>query len=76
MDIDLKTGRHHQIRLQLAHIGAPIAWDDKYGGGSRGGQGSLLLCAYRLVFWHPTGGTQLEYTVLPRQERLREYLLP
>lgn len=49
--IQLDTGRHHQIRVQMAHIGCPLAGDRKYG--ARENTGQLMLCAYRLDFVHP-----------------------
>lgn len=48
-EVELHTGRHHQIRVQLAHAGAPILGDAKYGQGG----GRLYLCAFRLVLRHP-----------------------
>lgn len=50
-DIKLLTGRHHQIRLQLANIGYPLIGDTKYGGETAREQ--LALCSYKLVFDHP-----------------------
>ena len=50
LEIELFTGRHHQIRVQLAHAGMPIVGDRKYGGPPAA---RLMLTAYRLVFMHP-----------------------
>lgn len=62
----LETGRTHQIRVHLAHIGHPIAGDDVYGPKkvitSLGGQ---CLHAYRLGFIHPVTGEYLEFTADP-----------
>ncbi len=55
VEIRLRTGRHHQIRVQLAHAGAPILGDFKYGGAAAG-EGQLALCAYRIEFRHPRTG--------------------
>ncbi len=64
LDIRLDTGRHHQIRVQLAHAGCPIIGDRKYG--SRKDPGTLMLCAYRLQFCHP-GDERLLTFDLPQQ---------
>ena len=48
LEIDLKTGRTHQIRAHLAHIGNPIVDDGKYG--KNHGRSRQALCSYKLVF--------------------------
>ena len=53
LEIHLETGRHHQIRCQLAHEGMPIAGDLKYGYPRSNKDGSISLLAYRLEFLHP-----------------------
>ena len=53
MEIDLKTGRHHQIRSQLAQIGCPIKGDLKYGYPRSNNYGGLALHARRIEFIHP-----------------------
>lgn len=53
LEIDLKTGRHHQIRCQLAAIGCPIRGDLKYGAGRSNPDGSISLHARRVSFVHP-----------------------
>ncbi len=53
LDINLHTGRHHQIRAQLANIGHPIAGDQKYGAKRLGGN-SYNLSSYYISFTHPT----------------------
>lgn len=64
VEIRLLTGRHHQIRVQLAHAHMPLAGDRKYGGGA-GEDGRLCLCAARLCFTHPGSGRRMEFTVTP-----------
>lgn len=65
--VHLLTGRHHQIRVQLAHAGTPIVGDTKYGEGTvpekRGEQ--LCLCSYRTSFIHPRTKKRMEFQVEP-----------
>lgn len=70
LDITLHTGRHHQIRLQLAHLGCPILGDKKYGGDSTGG--SLALCAYRLQFEHPRTHRKVTFSIEPENPKMRK----
>ena len=51
--VRLLTGRHHQIRCQLAHIGCPIRGDLKYGAPRSNPDGSISLHAWRVRFEHP-----------------------
>jgi len=53
LEIDLKTGRHHQIRCQLAKIGCPIRGDLKYGYPRSNSNGGISLHAQKLEFFHP-----------------------
>jgi 23S rRNA pseudouridine1911/1915/1917 synthase len=53
LEIDLHTGRHHQIRAQLAGIGCPIKGDLKYGYPRSNADGSIHLHARKLNFTHP-----------------------
>lgn len=67
LKVSLKTGRHHQIRVQLAHAGLPIFGDAKYNvkctkeDASQG----ISLCAYKLSFLHPVQGKKMEFQVMP-----------
>lgn len=77
VEIRLDTGRHHQIRVQMAHLGCPLVGDRKYGAACpipeaaetpvplmRGQQAdSLRLCACRLEFRHPESGEQQIFTL-------------
>lgn len=67
-DIHLHTGRHHQIRLQLANLNCPIIGDKKYGNQAEGAriQTQLALCSYRLAFMHPITGKPMEFTIEPQ----------
>lgn len=53
LEVDLETGRHHQIRAQLAKIGAPIKGDLKYGSPRSNPDGGIHLHARKLEFIHP-----------------------
>ena len=63
IDINLITGRHHQIRVQLSHHGYPIYGDQKYGIDKSGIQ--IHLWAYKLKFKHPTKDEIMEFTYYP-----------
>ncbi len=53
LEIDLETGRHHQIRCQLANIGSPIKGDLKYGFNRSNKNGGIHLLARKIEFIHP-----------------------
>ena len=53
LEVDLETGRHHQIRAQLSKIGIPIKGDLKYGAARSNPDGGISLHARRLEFQHP-----------------------
>lgn len=59
--IDLKTGRFHQIRCQLANLGHPIAGDRKYGAKMPYQSRKIGLIATELVFVHPKSNKKMEY---------------
>jgi len=60
LEIDLHTGRHHQIRAQLAAIGCPIKGDLKYGFDRSNPDGGIHLHARKLIFIHPVSKENLE----------------
>ena len=60
LEIDLHTGRHHQIRSQLSAIGCPIKGDLKYGFDRSNKDGSIHLHARKLSFEHPVKKEKLE----------------
>lgn len=53
LEVNLKTGRHHQIRCQLSKMGCPIKGDLKYGFARSNPDGSICLHARRIAFMHP-----------------------
>lgn len=61
--VNLHTGRHHQIRVQLANSGHSIFGDQKYG--SRGKGKQIALWAYELIIQHPVTKEELTFKCLP-----------
>lgn len=62
LEIDLETGRHHQIRTQLAHIGCTIKGDLKYGADRSNKDGSISLHARKINFIHPVSKEVIKIT--------------
>ncbi len=62
VEINLETGRKHQIRVQLASIGSPIRGDLKYGDRRSNPDGSISLQAFRLRFIHPVSKEEIDLT--------------
>jgi 23S rRNA pseudouridine1911/1915/1917 synthase len=60
LEIDLKTGRHHQIRCQLAKIGCPIKGDLKYGFDRSNENGGISLHSRKICFTHPVSKEPIE----------------
>jgi len=60
LEVNLLTGRHHQIRCQLASIGCPIKGDLKYGARRSNPDGSISLLARRVSFIHPVSHEQID----------------
>jgi 23S rRNA pseudouridine1911/1915/1917 synthase len=74
----LQTGRTHQIRVHMAHIGHPLVADELYGGSAAAGLTRQALHAYRLGFEHPVTLAPLEFHApLPHdlQQALRAWAL-
>ena len=76
VEVELKTGRTHQIRVHLAHLGFPIAGDDKYGDFplnkalQKTGLGRMFLHAAKLALPHPLSGAPLALeSSLPKELR-------
>ena len=61
LEVELLTGRHHQIRCQLSHMGCPIKGDLKYGAPRSNPDGGICLHSRRAVFVHPV--QKIEMTV-------------
>ncbi|TXH28854.1 MAG: RNA pseudouridine synthase [Cyclobacteriaceae bacterium] len=59
-EIELHTGKYHQIRAQLAITGCPIIGDELYGSNQPYQKDAIALEAYRLVFHHPVNGLEID----------------
>jgi len=62
LEVDLITGRKHQIRAQLSAIGCPIKGDLKYGAPRSNPDGGISLQAHRIHFTHPVSGKEIDIT--------------
>lgn len=62
LEVNLATGRKHQIRAQLAAIGCPIKGDLKYGAKRSNPDGGISLMARRIEFIHPVSGQRIDVT--------------
>ena len=62
LEVKLETGRHHQIRVQLAKIGCPVKGDLKYGAKRSNRDGSISLHARSISFVHPVSQKQIDIT--------------
>ena len=73
--IILKTGRHHQIRVQMANLGYPLYGDIKYGNKvNKVGQNLALWSCY-LSFYHPTKDEYLEFSMMPNEVNDVSYII-
>ena len=72
LDITLLTGRHHQIRCQLAHINHPIAGDLKYGA-RKLKENEYTLSSYSLSFMHPTLKTEMNFKYFESYSLFKEF---
>ncbi len=64
LDVDLQTGRPHQIRVQLSHAGFPIHGDQRYNPAAKVGE-QIRLWAYALTIAHPTLKEEMTFYALP-----------
>ena len=67
LKINLHTGRHHQIRVQLSSRGHSIYGDQKYGGRGHGKQ--ICLWAYELTILHPITKEEMTFKAIPNKEK-------
>ena len=64
LEIELFTGRHHQIRVQMVKNQTPLYGDQKYNKNAQKGE-QIALCASRLEFYHPATGKKMQYDCKP-----------
>lgn len=70
LEVNLETGRHHQIRCQLAAIGCPIKGDLKYGAKRSNPDGGICLHARQIEFVHPVSKQDISITAPVPQDKL------
>lgn len=63
LEVDLKTGRTHQIRVHLSHLKWPLVGDGVYGGETVGDLKRPFLHAYRIIFRHPISGREIDLKI-------------
>ena len=75
LDVELMTGRHHQIRCQLSKIGCPIRGDLKYGAKRSMPDGSISLHSRSLTFTHPVRNESMTIVApVPKDDNLWKYI--
>ena len=70
IEVELLTGRKHQIRVQMSSIGCPIKGDLKYGDKRSNPDGSISLIARNIKFVHPVSGKEIDLTAPVPDERV------
>ncbi|MGM0431740.1 MAG: RluA family pseudouridine synthase [Spirochaetota bacterium] len=73
LEIELHTGRHHQIRSQLAAVGSPVKGDLKYGAPRSNKDGGISLHARKVSFEHPVTKQETIITAQPPADPLWDY---
>lgn len=80
VDIEIETGRFHQIRCQMSHHGMPLLGDAKYGSSQSVslsqnlGVRNVALCANRIAFKHPVTGKVMQFEVEPANPAFGKFL--
>lgn len=75
LEVEIETGRHHQIRCQLANIGCHIKGDLKYGAKRSNPDGSISLHAWKMQFVHPVKKEMIEIAAPTPDDRLWNELI-
>lgn len=73
LEVDLQTGRHHQIRCQLAKIGCPIKGDLKYGFPRSNPDGGISLHSRKIELIHPVKKENIQIVAEPPKDSLWDY---
>lgn len=74
LEVNLHTGRHHQIRCQLAKMGCPIKGDLKYGSPRSNSDGSISLLSRKMEFVHPVSKKEISVEApLPKDNLWRSF---
>lgn len=73
LEVDLHTGRHHQIRCQLSKMGCPIKGDLKYGAARSNPDSGICLHARRLQFEHPVSKLDINLVAPVPEDKLWQY---
>ena len=76
LEINLETGRHHQIRCQLAAIGCPVKGDLKYGAKRSNPDGGICLHARQIAFEHPVSHDEKVITAPIPEDSIWQQLAP
>nr|MBP7473464.1 RNA pseudouridine synthase [Prevotella sp.] len=76
IEVNLMTGRHHQIRCQLAHIGCPIKGDLKYGAKRSNPDGSISLLSHKIDFVHPISKKEISIVSPLPEDALWQAIVP
>jgi 23S rRNA pseudouridine1911/1915/1917 synthase len=75
LEVDLHTGRHHQIRAQLSNMGCPIKGDLKYGFPRSNQDGSIHLHARQIIFTHPVKKEIISIVAEPPHDPVWDFFL-
>ena len=70
--VKLETGRHHQIRVQMAQAGHPLLGDQKYGTAENSRE-NVALCSCCIGFLHPVKKKKMEFEIKPKDGRFTEF---
>ena len=76
LEINLETGRHHQIRCQLAAIGCPVKGDLKYGAKRSNPDGGICLHARQIAFEHPVSHDEIVITAPIPEDSIWQQIAP